>query len=93
MKAIMSRRSGLLLITLIALIVWDVHTHRVSTFFVSAAESLQEPGGPLQVDGLPVLRPGTLTLGQGNSAVAIATSLTKNWSSPLPWTSPSTTNT
>ena len=84
MKAMMSRRSGLLLITLIGLIVWDVHTHRVSTFFVSAAESLQEPGGPLQVEGLPAIRPGTLTLGQGNPAVAIAASIDEELEQPAP---------
>ena len=84
MKAILSRKSGLLLITLIALIVWDIHTHRVSTFFVSAAESLQEPGGPLQVDGLPLLRPGTLTLGQGNPTVTIAASIDEELEQPAP---------
>lgn len=53
---------------------WDLGSHRPGDAFVNAAESQQEPGQPLQVEGLPILRPGTLTLGEGSPTVAVAAS-------------------
>ena len=63
------------LLGLLALVGWDVSAHQVTTIFVGPADSQQDGEEPLQVDGLPLLRPGTLTLGEGDPTVAIAASI------------------
>ncbi len=72
------------------LVVWDLHSHRVSTFFVGTAESQQGIGEPLQVEGLPILRPGTLTLGKGHPTVAVAGSDDRELAQPAPLDAPLT---
>ncbi len=63
-----------LLLLIGALIAWDIYAHQAQTFFVGTARSVQQAQEPLQVEGLPLLRPGTLTLGEGHPTVAVATS-------------------
>ena len=63
-----------LLLLIGALIGWDIYSHQAQTFFVGTAGSAQQAQEPLQVEGLPLLRPGTLTLGEGDPTVAVATS-------------------
>ncbi len=63
-----------LLLLIGALIGWDIYSHQAQTFFVGTAGSVQQAQELLQVEGLPLLRPGTLTLGEGNPTVAVATS-------------------
>ena len=63
-----------LLLLIAALIGWDIYAHQAQTFFVGTAGSVQQAQEPLQVEGLPLLRPGTLTLGEGHPTVAVATS-------------------
>lgn len=63
-----------LLLLIAALIAWDIYSHQAQTFFVGTARSVQQAQEPLQVEGLPLLRPGTLTLGEGHPTVAVATS-------------------
>lgn len=63
-----------LLLLIGALIGWDIYAHQAQTFFVGTAGSVQQTQEPLQVEGLPLLRPGTLTLGEGHPTVAVATS-------------------
>ena len=63
-----------LLLLIAALIGWDIYAHQAQTFFVGTAGSVQQTQEPLQVEGLPLLRPGTLTLGEGHPTVAVATS-------------------
>ncbi len=63
-----------LLLLIGALIGWDIYAHQAQTFFVGTAGSAQQTQEPLQVEGLPLLRPGTLTLGEGHPTVAVATS-------------------
>ena len=63
-----------LLLLIGALIGWDIYAHQAQTFFVGTAGSAQQAQEPLQVEGLPLLRPGTLTLGEGDPTVAVATS-------------------
>jgi len=84
------RRLTLGSITLVAggLLAWDLYTHQVSSFFVGAAESQQEAGEPLQVEGLPILRPGTLTLGEGHPTVAVAASDDAELPQPSPIDAP-----
>ena len=56
------------------LIGWDIYSHQAQTFFVGTAGSVRQAQEPLQVEGLPILRPGTLTLGEGSQTVGIAAS-------------------
>ena len=63
-----------LLLLIAALIGWDIYAHQAQTFFVGTAGSVQQAQEPLQVEGLPLLRPGTLTLGEGHPTEAVATS-------------------
>ncbi|MBI2501702.1 MAG: DUF362 domain-containing protein [Candidatus Latescibacteria bacterium] len=72
---------GLLLAGLVG---WDLHVHQICTLFVGSAESLQDSKEPLQVEGLPILRPGTLTLGEGHPAVALAASTDGELPQPAP---------
>ncbi len=80
------RRRALLggLILSIGLVGWDLYSNQVQTFFVGTAESVQEPDEPLQVEGLPILRPGTLTLGEGHPTVAVAASIDTELPEPAP---------
>ena len=72
------------LLGLLALVGWDVSAHQVTTIFVGPAASQQGGEEPLQVDGLPLLRPGTLTLGEGDPTVAIAASIDQELSETAP---------
>ena len=71
-----------LLLLIAALIAWDIYSHQAQTFFVGTARSVQQAQEPLQVEGLPLLRPGTLTLGEGNPTVAVATSSDSELAAP-----------
>ena len=71
-----------LLLLIGALIGWDIYSHQAQTFFVGTAGSVQQTQEPLQVEGLPLLRPGTLTLGEGNPTVAVATSSDSELAAP-----------
>ena len=71
-----------LLLLIAALIGWDIYAHQAQTFFVGTARSVQQAQEPLQVEGLPLLRPGTLTLGEGNPTVAVATSSDSELAAP-----------
>ena len=66
--------SSALFLLIGALIGWDIYSHQAQTFFVGTARSVQQAQEPLQVEGLPILRPGTLTLGEGSPTVGIAAS-------------------
>ncbi len=76
---------GLLLAGLVG---WDLYSNQVHTLFVGSAESQQDAEEPLQVEGLPILRPGTLTLGEGHPAVAISASIDKELPQPAPLDAP-----
>ena len=71
-----------LLLLIGALIAWDIYAHQAQTFFVGTARSVQQAQEPLQVEGLPLLRPGTLTLGEGHPTVAVATSSDSELAAP-----------
>ena len=71
-----------LLLLIGALIGWDIYAHQAQTFFVGTAGSVQQTQEPLQVEGLPLLRPGTLTLGEGHPTVAVATSSDSELAAP-----------
>lgn len=71
-----------LLLLIGALIGWDIYAHQAQTFFVGTAGSVQQTQEPLQVEGLPLLRPGTLTLGEGNPTVAVAPSSDSELAAP-----------
>ncbi len=71
-----------LLLLVGALIAWDIYAHQAQTFFVGTARSVQQAQAPLQVEGLPLLRPGTLTLGEGHPTVAVATSSDSELAAP-----------
>ena len=71
-----------LLLLIGALIGWDIYAHQAQTFFVGTAGSVQQTQEPLQVEGLPLLRPGTLTLGEGHPTVAVATSSDSELATP-----------
>ena len=73
----MTRRklaSSALFLLIGALIGWDIYSHQAQTFFVGTAGSVRQAQEPLQVEGLPILRPGTLTLGEGSPTVGVAAS-------------------
>jgi hypothetical protein len=77
------------LLGLLALIAWDISTHQVTTIFVGPANSQQANSQQvgeelLQMPGLPLLRPGTLTLGEGNPTVAIAASIDQELAQTAP---------
>ena len=71
-----------LLLLIGALIAWDIYAHQAQTFFVGTAGSVQQAQEPLQVEGLPLLRPGTLTLGEGHPTVSVATSSNSELAEP-----------
>ena len=74
--------NSVLLLLIGALIGWDIYAHQAQTFFVGTAGSVQQTQEPLQVEGLPLLRPGTLTLGEGNPTVAVAPSSDSELAAP-----------
>ena len=76
------RRAATLLALTAGLIAWDLHTNLAQTLFIGPAASQQ--GEPLQIESLPLLRPGTLTLGEGNPTVSVAASIDEELSSPAP---------
>lgn len=67
------------LFLLAALVAWDIQANQATTFFQDA----QPDDLPLQVEGAPILRPGTLTLGEGRPTVAVAASTDETPSAPL----------
>ncbi|MBT7598810.1 MAG: DUF362 domain-containing protein [Gemmatimonadetes bacterium] len=79
-----SRRNLIALSGLVLLVAWDLVSHRPTTFFISSAHSAAAVDEPLQMDGLPILRPGTLTLGEGRPTVAIAASIDEQLQEPAP---------
>ena len=62
----------------------DLRLHLARTLFVGPAESQAASEEPLRVPGLPILRPGTLTLGEGNPTVAVAASIDEELADPAP---------
>ncbi len=78
------RRAGVLLVLLAGLIAWDLHTNLARTLFIGPADSQDGSQQPLQVEGLPLLRPGTLTLGHGATTVAVAASIDPSLPAPSP---------
>ncbi len=69
---------------LVAIVALDLRFNLARTLFVGPAESQAASEEPLQVQGLPILRPGTLTLGEGNPTVAVAASIDAELSDPAP---------
>jgi len=67
-----------------ALIGWDIYAHRATTWFVGPAFPAQDGEEPIRVEGLPIMRPGTLTLGEGSPTVAIAASIDTELPEPAP---------
>jgi len=80
------RRSSFLGVALFiaALIGWDIYTNQVTTFFVGPAASATAQEESLRMPGLPIMRPGTVTLGQGNALVTIAASIDQELAAPAP---------
>ena len=73
------------IVVVAALVAWDIDTHQFSVFFVGPVDSQDAPTEePLQVQNLPLLRPGTLTLGEGNPTVVIAASIDAELPKPAP---------
>jgi len=66
--------AGMAIVVVSVLLLWDLHAHQVTTLFAGPARTRQA-GEPLQLEGMPILRPGTLTLGEGNPTVAVAASI------------------
>ena len=81
-----SRRiRALLAILVIVIIGIDLSTNGApKTFVITALKSQPSTDEPLQVDGLPLLRPGTLTLGEGRPVVAVVASDDPALSQPAP---------
>jgi hypothetical protein len=81
-------RAAAVMLTVGGLVAWDLHTNLATTLFVGPAASqdggLRPDSGPLQVEGLPLLRPGTLTLGTGRATVAVAASIDEELPEPAP---------
>ncbi len=71
-------------VLLAALIIWDIHAHRATTWFIAPAVSAQDDAEPVRVDGLPIMRPGTVTRGEGHPTVAIAASIDNELADPAP---------
>ena len=59
----------------VGLISWDIHSHQTTIWFVGPAGSAQQQEEPIRAEGLPIIRPGTVTLGTGNPTVAIAAAI------------------
>ncbi len=58
-----------------ALAVWDIHVHRATIWFVGPAGAALGEDEPVRVEGLPIIRPNTITLGEGHPTVAVAASI------------------
>ena len=65
---------GMAVAAMSVLLLWDLHAHQVTTLFAVTAR-VGQADEPLQIAGMPILRPGTLTLGEGNPTVAVAASI------------------
>ena len=77
-------RAGAAAAALAGLLALDLRLHLARTLFVGPAESQAASEEPLRVEGLPILRPGTLTLGEGNPTVAVAASIDAELADPAP---------
>ena len=77
-------RAVLAAAVLAALVALDLRLNLARDLFVGPAESQASSEEPLQVQGLPILRPGTLTLGEGNPTVAVAASIDEELSESAP---------
>jgi uncharacterized protein (DUF362 family) len=85
LKSLTSRTAKIAIaILMVALISWDIQTNRATIWFVSPAISAQDDTEPIRVDGLPIMRPGTVTLGEGHPTVAIAASIDAELAQPAP---------
>ncbi|MBT5060430.1 MAG: DUF362 domain-containing protein [Gemmatimonadetes bacterium] len=76
---------ALLAVLVIVIIGVDLSTNGApKTFVITSLKSQPSVDEPLQVDGLPLLRPGTLTLGEGRPVVAVVASDDPALSQPAP---------
>ena len=84
----MSRRKkrtlGAVALVIAALAGWDIHAHRATIWFVGPAAAALGEDQPIRVEGLPIIRPNTLTLGEGHPIVAIAASIDTELPEPAP---------
>jgi uncharacterized protein (DUF362 family) len=76
---------ALLAVLVIVIIGIDMSTNGApKTFVITSLKSQPSTDEPLQVDGVPLLRPGTLTLGEGRPVVAVVASDDPALSQPAP---------
>ena len=76
---------ALLAVLVIVIIGIDLSTNGApKTFVITSLKSQPSTDEPLQVDGVPLLRPGTLTLGEGRPVVAVVASDDPALSQPAP---------
>ena len=54
---------GMAVVAVSVLLLWDLHAHQGATRFAGTAR-VEQADEPLQIAGMPILRPGTLTLGE-----------------------------
>ena len=67
-----------------ALAGWDIHAHRATIWFVGPAAAGLGEDEPILVEGLPIIRPNTITLGEGHPSVAVAASIDTELPEPAP---------
>ena len=67
-----------------ALAGWDIHAHRATIWFVGPAGAALGEDEPVRVEGLPIIRPNTITLGEGHPTVAVAASIDAELAEPAP---------
>ena len=67
-----------------ALAGWDIHAHRATIWFVGPAAAALGEDEPIRVEGLPIIRPNTITLGEGHPTVAVAASIDTELPEPAP---------
>ena len=84
----MSRRKKRTLAAAVLLIAalagWDIHAHRATIWFVGPAGAALGEDEPVRVEGLPIIRPNTITLGEGHPTVAVAASIDTELPEPAP---------
>ncbi len=84
----MSRRKKRTLAAAVLLIAalagWDIHAHRATIWFVGPAGAALGEDEPVRVEGLPIIRPNTITLGEGHPTVAVAASIDAELAEPAP---------
>ena len=84
----MSRRKKRTLAAAVLLIAalagWDIHAHRATIWFVGPAGAALGEDEPIRVEGLPIIRPNTITLGEGHPTVAVAASIDAELAEPAP---------